>query len=286
MIVIPKPTAQVPADWLPLSQQETKDAIAAFKGKKAGDKVKFEFKAYGHPSLRFALNNIFFFKCAYCESYFGATQPVAIEHYRPKGEVVEEKKKLRGYYWLAATWENLYPSCTDCNSRRTHRFPDGTEVVRGKGNEFPLTNKKKRAKSPRAVLAKEGALLLDPSSSVPADDPIMHLEFLVQDESVGLVRPALIAGQESKKGKTSIWVYALDRPGLIKFRRDLARRLLFQCRATQRAFLRYQASPGDHALKLEYEENLLEIRGFLDSDKPYVGMVRQLIARHFPGFQP
>jgi hypothetical protein len=55
---------------------------------------------------------------------------------------------------------------------------------------------------------------------------------------------------------------------------------------TERAFRLHQATPGDGELKLEYEENLRELRGFLDPDKPYVGMVRQLIARRYPGFKP
>ena len=41
-----------------------------------------------------------------------------MEHYRPKARVSTEQGDKPGYYWLAARWENLLPSCTDCNSPR------------------------------------------------------------------------------------------------------------------------------------------------------------------------
>ncbi len=256
-----------------------------FKGKKANHKVVFEFKAYGHDAVRKTLNKIFAFKCAYCESFYGATAPVAIEHYRPKGEVVEGKKRLRGYYWLAASWENLFPSCTDCNSRRTQSPADGVEEVRGKGNLCPLADPKKRAKGPKSSLANEGALLLDPSSEDPADEPALHLEFIAEPNKLGLVRSALVGGKDSPKGQASILVYALDRPELIEFRQRYARHFLFQCRNTEKALLRHQANPGDAALKQEYEENLAELRSYLDPGQSYVGMVRQLSARRYPTLQ-
>ena len=68
----------------------------------------FEFKVYGDELLRIALNAQYRYKCAYCETFYGASQPVAVEHYRPKGEIVEGDERVKpGYYWLAASWDNL-----------------------------------------------------------------------------------------------------------------------------------------------------------------------------------
>lgn len=281
MIAVAKPKSKAPAAWLVVSEKERGEAIAAYKGKKAGDKVEFTFKAYGHDLLRDALNEIFFYKCAYCESGYGATQPVAIEHYRPKGAVTEGKKKLRGYYWLAADWDNLVPSCTDCNSERYHVYPDGSRQKRGKANQFPIANPKKRARGPKSSLAAEGAWLLDPSSGVGALDPERHLEFL-HGEDAGVVRPALVAGKESRHGKESIFVYALDRPRLVSGRRDFARRFLSHCRNTENSLRRHEERPGDAALKEEYELNLMELRDYLTGASPYIAMVRQLITRKYP----
>ena len=85
---------------------------------------------------------------------------MAVEHYRPKGEVLEGNLRLRpGYYWLAATWDNLLPSCTDCNSPRRQEESGGTVRVRGKGKYFPLAKGSRRAKSPGAE-SRENPLLL------------------------------------------------------------------------------------------------------------------------------
>src|SRR5688572_13150422 len=127
MIRIDRPAAAAPAAWKLKADQETRDAITAFgaaiKRMKASRKknatlnCSFEFKAYGDELLRNALNQHYGYKCAYCETFYGASQPVAVEHYRPKGEVIDGDERVRpGYYWLAANWENLLPSCTDCNS--------------------------------------------------------------------------------------------------------------------------------------------------------------------------
>ena len=62
----------------------------------ARDRVGLEAKQNDRefPTCLPVLEKVIFYKCGYCESYFGATQSVAIEHYRSKSEVAEGKKKL------------------------------------------------------------------------------------------------------------------------------------------------------------------------------------------------
>ena len=76
------------------------------------EKGKHEAKGsiYASVSVRRALEKLFHFKCAYCESSI-ANQDWDVEHFRPKGRVAEREKHT-GYYWLAYEWTNLYPSCT------------------------------------------------------------------------------------------------------------------------------------------------------------------------------
>ena len=69
----------------------------------------------------------FFGKCAYCESLITNNQPGDVDHYRPKGRVMDANNKPvmittalgenphPGYYWLAYQFSNLLPSCIDCN---------------------------------------------------------------------------------------------------------------------------------------------------------------------------
>ena len=72
-------------------------------------------------TVREKLNEFYFHKCAYCETFCKAE----IEHYRPKKGVTEDSLH-KGYYWLCYEWTNLLPSCRYCNTEG------------GKGNQFPI----------------------------------------------------------------------------------------------------------------------------------------------------
>ena len=296
MIPVARPAADAPAAWVPKAKQETIEAIAAYKSaRKAFDAAKakakatkkkleleftFPYKVYGDDLLRDAVNKIYHFKCAYCESSYAATGPVAIEHYRPKGAVIEGAARIKpGYYWLAATWENLLPSCTDCNSPRKQVVAaDGTKAVRGKGNHFPLEPGTKRASAPGKEAA-EKPLLLHPE----IDNPGLHLEFITDGEGVGIIRAALINGAPSPRGAASIEVYALDRPGLQQTRQAHAKRLLSHIRNTLRTERAHRANPSDAAAKQDYEDNLADLKDFLDPETPYCAMSRQIANAMIPG---
>jgi hypothetical protein len=288
MIKVSRPLARAPQKWLTKAQEETLAAIQAYKDSlarsrrtKEGGKFKFtfEFKVYGDELLRDSLNDVYGFKCAYCETYF-AGQPVAVEHYRPKGAVRDGKKELPGYYWLAAAWENLLPSCTDCNSPRRQAMAGGVKVVRGKANSFPLEPGTKRAKAPGQE-KREKPLLLNPE----VDDPAQHIEFAVDRERAGVIRAALQNGKPSAKGVASIDVYALDRPQLTRARADFALRLLSHLRNTRQTLADHLAKPADAALKQRYDENASELFKFLDPSQPYCAMARQMARAELPGLK-
>ncbi|MGH9276972.1 MAG: hypothetical protein ACRD12_02525 [Acidimicrobiales bacterium] len=76
--------------------------------------------------------------CAYCLDLIGRTGE-DVEHYRPKDK----------YWWLAYSLDNYLSSCRRCNSSR-------------KIDAFPLRDESMRARDPRASLASEERLLLDP----------------------------------------------------------------------------------------------------------------------------
>jgi hypothetical protein len=274
LIHIAKPARKAPKSFLEKAEVELKLAKKYF-GRKRLPKQKFEFNAYRNADLRDSLNQIFCHKCAYCESFYGATQPVAIEHFRPKGMITEEDRQIKpGYWWLAAKWENLLPSCTDCNSPRKRIYADGQYRTTGKGNQFPLQYPAKRARTARSLRG-ERPLLLDPSN--PRVRPERHVEFVFDDKDRALIRPALMAnGKSSQIGETSIRVYALDRDLLVRSRQAVAKRLLFQLQNTEKAAVDLQRSPKSAARKAEFERHLNELGSFLKPDQPYLGMCRQL----------
>jgi hypothetical protein len=228
----------------------------------------FKFTAYKVAAVKHALNAAFGFKCAYCESRFAATQPVAVEHYRPKGKVKTSDGDVPGYYWLAAEWTNLLPSCTDCNTAR-RQLIGGVEVTAGKGNWFPLESELRRARAPEEI-AGEPRLLLHPYF----DFPDRHLEFI--DE--GIVRSRLgSTGRASRKGVASIEVYALQRPGLVQERDEIRRRVLAQLTRVRREAGRLDDDPGDADQQAILKLELDDLRRLMAPEQPYSEIARQLI---------
>jgi 5-methylcytosine-specific restriction endonuclease McrA len=245
-------------------QQELAAAIAHYRVKSNHTKKAYQFAVYKSAAVVQAINKLFAYKCAYCESSYGPTQPVDVEHYRPKAKVEEGRKKLLGYYWLAASWENLLPSCIDCNRRRKHELPDGRVMTIGKGNQFPISNPAKRATKPGEE-EREKPLLLHPY----LDDPSAHLEFT--DD--GMVFPR--AG--SRKGRASIDVLALIRPLLIGARRERATLVIGTLMRLRTIAKGMNDDPRNATLQRLFREGVAELDHYMKPDQPYSAMATQLI---------
>ena len=226
------------------------------------------------------LENVFHFKCAYCESpleldrYYGDA-----EHFRPKGEVTFKDQEGSescaqcilpdgtsidhpGYFWLAYHWRNLVPACSFCNSGK------------GKGTQFPIKKgyllmKKLSATEratleqelkeeifenpeqlgwyiigPRALDMDEEPLLLNPLNPDPQRTPKKHLRY-------GLGGDVVAVG-DSPLGENSIRVFDLRRDALKRRRQkaqESVRRLYFGVRldskteAEERARLNERLKP-------------------------------------------
>ncbi|SHI79771.1 TIGR02646 family protein [Tessaracoccus bendigoensis DSM 12906] len=235
-------------------------------------KAKFDgFAAYKAPDIRAALEQAFGGKCAYCETFYAATQPVAIEHYRPKGEVTISGSRVPpGYYWLASEWTNLLPSCTDCNSPRRQDLPGEDAVTSGKANAFPLASEGSRATAPGTEKG-ERRLLLHPY----LDFPEKHLEFVWGTGTVddGWVRPR----NGSAKGATTIKVCALQRRGLRAARRDRLLDLIAHLESVVEARGNASRHPDDPALLEQFERRLAEVARFVADEAPYSAMCRQVV---------
>jgi uncharacterized protein (TIGR02646 family) len=185
------------------------------------DKFSFPFGRYKEQPVKDALTGLFAGKCAYCETFYSASQPMDVEHWRPKGEVHrDDGTKIKpGYYWLAATWDNLLPSCIDCNRARTqHDVVEGREVRLGKANQFPLPQGTNHARAPEDDIAAESALLVNPC----VDDPERFFEYTEE----GVIRPRdSLSDDDRARSEASIRVYALNRSGLVAERLELIRRI-------------------------------------------------------------
>jgi uncharacterized protein (TIGR02646 family) len=129
--------------------------------------------------VREKLNELYFSKCAYCETLCKAE----IEHYRPKKGVTEDTLH-NGYYWLCYEWSNLVPSCRYCNTEG------------GKGNQFPIKSTriekppfdahlkldKEHIKANATILLSEQPYLLHPE----IDNPTQYLNFKIDLHGQGI----------------------------------------------------------------------------------------------------
>lgn len=215
-----------------------------------GNVKGFEFKRYKEKAVKDALETLFHGKCAYCETFYQQNQPVDVEHYRPKGNI--QGQSHGGYWWLAADWENLLPSCIDCNRRRKQSLPEGEDGIdnwRQDWSDSPVENMGKKdvfqlyddsphvaydeSLSPeqmRQALRKEKRLLIDPTR----DDPADYIDFNVgSGDKYSLVFAKTGTGDDLagiphyNKGVASIQTYGLNRLGLVQARTRVLRDLEF-----------------------------------------------------------
>lgn len=203
----------------------------------------FSFRRYSEDPVKLALERMFHRKCAYCESAYGYVHPVDVEHYRPKG-AVDGASGHDGYWWLAMEWENLLPSCIDCNRRRGQTGPNGAAMTSGKATQFPIAPGSPRWAAPKAANTEE-RLLIDPCR----DDPADHLTYAVAPGApLGVMQAKAVGGGDamvptaataaaavadadaagvSRMGAVSIQVYGLNRTGLVQARTRVLRDMEF-----------------------------------------------------------
>jgi len=218
-------------------------------------------------------------KCAYCEADYDATQPSDVEHFRPKGAIDTDAGRIKpGYWWLAATWENLLPSCIRCNRKEKLLLFDGTELSSGKANLFPLADETRRAAAVGQEVH-EDPLLLDPSREDPAD----HLRFI--DDEGHCVAVPVDQNPESvsaKKARASIDIFGLNRAGLVRDRSRYMRWAKLSLARLEKLAYRLDALHAD--ANVDREEIVVMIeqeRSYLDDltcgEDRYTGMVRALV---------
>jgi uncharacterized protein (TIGR02646 family) len=192
--------------------------------------------------MRSTLLELFQAKCAYCESAIGYSGPAEIDHFRPHRAAVglDGVTDRPGYWWLAFSWENLYPTCSVCNRNKRDRFPVGGV----------------RARDPAASLRAERAILLDPCHDHPAE----HLLF----DELGYVasRSSPVGGID--RGAVTIDVLGLNRAGLVQERRMMAESIRENVSNATTAIARGSHNVSDL------------IAATVDTKRPYLALQRQI----------
>lgn len=245
---------------------------------------KFVFRAYKKDDVVEALHELFLGKCAYCESSFKAVSPTDVEHFRPKGEVLECPGHP-GYWWLAAKWENLLASCIDCNRRRYQQFTQlihdplvggrGSKHWLGKGSSFPILGPQ-YARQESDDHEAEDAALIDPTRR----DPKAHLVWS-EEQELSLVGPRMNGGAPDLYGKHSYRVFGLNRQGLVEERTSRMRLIRAQVLFIEQMLDRAFRLPEPHASEQRDEafEQYLSLYEYAEPDQPYSAMVEDLLER-------
>ena len=159
------------------------------------EKFDFASSIYAHESVKEALIKAQHQKCCFCERIIGKNGDV--EHFRPKGAYQQaqgESLKYPAYYWLAYQWENLYLSCSSCNSRH-------------KKNLFPLQDPSKRATNHNQRITKESPLFIDCGKENP-------------EEFIGFRAEYAYAIDGNSRGEITIDYLDLNSDDLIESRRQ------------------------------------------------------------------
>jgi uncharacterized protein (TIGR02646 family) len=231
----------------------------------AETKKSFAYERYKHDDVKSSLHELFSGKCAYCEAYYAGTQPVDVEHYRPKAALdPRDEVEHSGYYWLGSEWANLLPSCIDCNRVRWQTLADGTRIPTGKGARFPLRSGSERARKPGEEIL-ERPLLLDPTS----DDPDQDLGFR-DDGIIFAVSP---------RGAASIEIYGLSRVGVTRARQRHAKHVAKSIRDGERALRICDTYPQNADARQIVDEAILALYEMALPGAPFSGMVRSIVRK-------
>jgi hypothetical protein len=231
----------------------------------------FDFRIYKEPDVADALKTLFRGKCAYCEGEIKAVQPTDIEHFRPKGRVMN----CPGHpgYWC----------CIDCNRQRYQDVPDSEHAVLGGvvGDQYNLG---KADAFPILGLAyalcetddhdAEDAALIDPTRR----DPKNHLVWRLEGD-LSLVGPRSRDGNLDPYGLHSCNTFGLNRFELVQSRTERFREI-----KTHLAFIE---STLDRALRLpepfssEQRDEAMEafnaLYRYAEADKAYSAAVESML---------
>ncbi len=150
-------TVYVPPEW----EAETKQLLAKLRKmpKRARSEAwkKDEYQMW--PMTKALLAGLSFNKCWYSEELVTGAKG-DVDHFRPKGTLLDVVPKHDGYWWAALDHSNFRFSCQICNRLYKDEL---TRQVMGKGAYFPLPANGFRARKETDSIKKEKHLLLDPT---------------------------------------------------------------------------------------------------------------------------
>ena len=242
-------------NWFKKAKAKTK------KAKKEKKNHKVDRDLYAHVQVKMALEELFQFKCAYCETSINRIE-WDVEHFRPKGRV-EERRDHPGYFWLPYEWDNLYPSCTLCNQFRKAKprwLSEEPQFAGGKADHFPVEPESTRAMKPKDDIGKEKRLLIDPC----ADEPENFFKY----DHDGQIYP--LNNINKKKAEASIMIFNLRETRLRDDRKRVINKVI--------GWLEMAAGFRKAGIEIPARHIIENVkRDYLSDDKEYAGICRYVV---------
>ncbi|HLP48665.1 MAG TPA: hypothetical protein VK469_22175 [Candidatus Kapabacteria bacterium] len=202
---------EIPDGW----EERAEKALRDIENLPAAERKKEVDKSRLWAELKESLAKLSNYKCWYCETK-NVRDDYHVDHFRPKNNI-KDSVQHQGYWWLAFSWDNYRYSCTFCNC---HRKDSESEVVKGKGDHFPLVDESKRCFSRSDDLTNESPLLLDP---VKRGDPCLiifrqdgnaHWKYSKEENEIAF-----------RRAEKSIELYHLNEIRLVEVRKKLHRKI-------------------------------------------------------------
>ena len=261
----------------------SKELRAVKKHLRTAQNKAFKFKAYKKGNdVTESLSSLFKGLCAYCESNIAATSPGDVEHYRPKSKVKEDDTHP-GYWWIAADWQNLLMSCTDCNRGRYQYYYDtasGQCVLsektskRGKECSFPILSPN-YATNEGDDLEQENPLLIDPTRRDPSD----HLKWNIINK-LPLLVPKIRNDKPDPHGDATITILGLNRKGLVENRLSILKPVQLALSFIEGDFL--EVAESEDANKIEKRlskavSQFSKLYKLAEDDQSYASLIRDYL---------
>jgi len=199
MIYIDRLTVEPP---LILSSERVKREIERMNeffsqtAKRKQSRYQFKDRYIQHKDTAIALAELFNGKCAYCESLLEKSQTIHTNRFRPKQFAMnlDGAVSKTHYWWLSYEWQNLYSSCSICDSSKSTRFPvEGKRLVAQQSS------------------SKEEAILIDPCNEKDFEE----IHFYPKEDGFMV--------ELTKRGKITIDIFKLNRPNLIQARKEVVK---------------------------------------------------------------
>lgn len=206
-------------------------------------------------------------KCWYCES-LEVRSDTAVDHYRPKGEVLEAPAHP-GYWWLAFAWKNYRYVCQFCNELRVDKM---VGKIGGKLSHFPMVggDESKRAFD-QVVLLREEPALLDPT--------VMSDPLLLTFEKDGTAKPTWRKEQFPRlfeRADISITYYHLNHTDLVE------RRIAVVCNEVEKLVGRgdkyfERLVEGDNSAEDAFNDVLKDLKKMMKDESEYAAAAKAVL---------